>query len=72
MIIKGDVNGDGKIDIEDVVLAWSIMRGYIEPSMISPTARTAADIDGDGVVSRSEWEAINNHRLGIQIINEVV
>ncbi len=47
--IVGDVNGDGIIDLEDVITALQVITGQ---SM--DAARKQADVDGDGVIGLSE------------------
>ena len=69
MIIKGDVNGDFLITIEDVVLATAFFENKLSPE---DWQLVAADIDGDGVVTQQDVLRIGNHVRGIEIINEVV
>ncbi|MFQ6093793.1 MAG: dockerin type I domain-containing protein [bacterium] len=47
-IAKGDVNGDGQINIVDVVFAVNITLELYDPT---PTQRWAADCDDDGTVN---------------------
>jgi hypothetical protein len=50
-IIKGDVNGDGKIQANDAFLALQIAAGVIEPDK---TQIQAADMNGDGRVRTND------------------
>lgn len=76
MIVKGDLNGDGKITVEDLMVFSLYIKGKIE---LTETQLIAADIDGDGVVSKDESIYSNNdfnlllgHLIGGHIIDEVV
>ncbi len=55
--VKGDVNGDGIVDITDVNLAINMVLGKADKS-------TAADIDGSGDVDITDVNAIINLMLG--------
>lgn len=46
-VTVGDINGDGKIDIEDVSQLVLAANGYIT---LSDTAQKAADVNGDGKI----------------------
>lgn len=63
--IKGDVSGDGAIDISDLALVKGSMLGR---NKLSDIKRQSADINGDGVVDISDLAMIKGHMLGrIQI-----
>ena len=69
MIIKGDVNGDGRITSLDL----NLMQGYILGKFtLDNNALIAADVNNDGRVSITDLAALNKHLLGVKIINEVV
>ena len=55
--VRGDVNGDGKVDVSDVNVAINIMLGKNE-------AIPAADVNGDGKVDVSDVNIIINIMLG--------
>lgn len=70
MIIKGDLNGDGRIDWSDLALAEAIVyRGIIEPT---ENQVIAGDINGDGVFDWEDVNAIKDHCLLYTMITEVV
>ena len=48
MIVKGDINGDGKVDVFDLMLCWLFINelGLSVPS--NSREFIAADINGDG------------------------
>ena len=68
MIIKGDVNGDGKITIEDLIQIQLHLLGAIE---LEGDAFRAADTNNDGQISIVDLANIQRHLLGLIIINEV-
>jgi len=59
---KGDVNGDGVIDVLDVRLCLQIATGFLEGTV---EQRIAADVDGDGQVTRADAEALAGWIIGI-------
>ena len=69
MIIKGDINGDGKIDFKDENLLKSFLLGI---QTLSSEQLIAADINGDGDINGIDLAALKLHLLGINIINEVI
>jgi hypothetical protein len=60
---KGDVNGDGAIDLIDVRLCAQIAQG-----VISGTAqqRAAADVNRDGDVDMDDVTILSEYVLGIR------
>ena len=69
MIIKGDVNGDGRITQLDL----SLMKGHILGKFTPDNnALIAADVNNDGKVNITDLAALKKHLLGLKIINEVV
>jgi pimeloyl-ACP methyl ester carboxylesterase len=48
--LKGDINGDGKIDLEDAVVILQIMSG-LQPAM---AVNPGADVNGDGKIGFQE------------------
>ena len=57
---KGDVNGDGKINVSDVTALVNMILGTI------PKNEAVADINGDGKVNVSDVTALVNLILGVQ------
>ena len=57
--IKGDVNGDGKVNVSDVTALINMILG------ITTTDQARADVNGDGKVNVSDVTALINLILGI-------
>lgn len=74
MIIKGDINEDGRITLRDLELMEALLNGglYIDGSSISERAFEAADIFSDGTLDDKDLTPITLHILGKEIINEVI
>jgi hypothetical protein len=49
IVVKGDVNADGHVDLSDVILCLQVLSG-LAPANIHP----AADVDGDGKIGIAE------------------
>ena len=58
-IVKGDVNGDGKVNVSDVTTLVNMILGVI------PKDADRADINGDGKVNVSDVTALINIILGV-------
>ena len=56
--IKGDVNGDGKVNVSDVTALVNMILGVIA------TDQTRADVNGDGKINVSDVTALINIILG--------
>lgn len=69
MIIIGDVNGDGRITIDDLI---EIEKHMINIKELKGDAFTAADVNHDGEVDILDYSRILLHLYGNNIINEVV
>ena len=69
MIIKGDVNGDGKITVEDQVL---IQAHIFEYTTLTGDALIAADTNNDGEITSADILKVQKHLLGTEILNEVI
>lgn len=54
-VLPGDVNGDGRIEYDDVVLAYKAFLGEAE---LTEDQRMAADLDGSGSVEEGEYREI--------------
>ncbi|MBR5727930.1 MAG: dockerin type I repeat-containing protein, partial [Muribaculaceae bacterium] len=64
--IRGDVNGDGKVDIADVnaVINAMLGKGGLTPSPSPGGEGSPADINGDGKVDIADVNAVINIMLG--------
>jgi hypothetical protein len=51
-VLPGNVNGDGGVNLQDVMLVRNAMQGTGDTSLISWT-----DVDGDGVVDINDYNA---------------
>ena len=59
-ILKGDVNGDGKVNVSDVSTLINMILGVVS------TDQDRADVNGDGRVNVSDVTALINIILGVQ------
>ena len=55
--VRGDVTGDGKVDVSDVNMVINMMLGKAEPTAV-------ADVTGDGTVDVSDVNIVINIMLG--------
>lgn len=62
-VIKGDVNGDGVVDVFDVALLKRQLLNQNTKSKIS-IHMTSADVDGDGKLSAKDLRQINDYVMG--------
>ena len=69
MIIKGDVNGDGKISASDLYL---LQLHLLEKNRLTGDNLVAADVNNDGNISILDLAKLQLHLIGKQIIYEVV
>ena len=67
VIRKGDINGDGEIDIFDVRVILDHINGI---TMLESGAIAAADVTGDGEIDIFDVRAILDHIYGIKLIGE--
>ena len=58
-MLKGDVNGDGKVNVSDVTALINMILGVV------PIDQTRADVNNDGKVNVSDVTALVNIILGI-------
>ena len=63
VVLYGDLNGDGEIDIRDVSQLVLYCNGYIT---LSPDTLAAADVSGDGKVTVEDIELL------VQYCNELI
>ena len=66
---KGDVNGDGKIDAVDYVMAKRIFLGTYKAT---PEQLWAADVDGDGKIGAKDYLFIKRHAIGTLKISDYI
>ncbi len=59
--VKGDINGDGKVDISDLAMVKSSMLNKIT---LNSATKKSADINGDGKVDISDLAMVKAHMLG--------
>lgn len=71
IIIKGDVNLDGKVDIQDLMWFELHRNGDINLRQY-PMSFLAADIDGDGALTNDDYNRIARHISAAKIITQVV
>jgi hypothetical protein len=72
IIVKGDVNLDGRIDGEDLLLLWLMLNNAV-PLVGGTPQFIAADVAGTpNVVTYEDYNAILDHIKGIKMITEVV
>lgn len=69
MIIKGDIDGDGKINGKDLRTVEAILLTEIVPE---GEAFIAANVNNDNKISIADLAIIKMHLLGVKIINEVI
>ena len=69
MIIKGDLNGDGRVDWTDNALAEGVLYGIIQ---LTEEQLIAGDINGDGVFDYEDASAIKEHCQSYKMITEVI
>lgn len=61
VVIMGDVSGDGKIMINDIV---KIRNHLLSTSLLGGAGATAADVSGDGLIMINDIVKIRNYLLG--------
>ena len=67
VIVKGDVDGDGKIFATDYVKVRNHIMGK---TSLSEVSLKAADINGDGKIFATDYVKIRNHIMGIGNISQ--
>lgn len=65
-VTKGDINGDGKITIADLVL---LNRHILAINTLTGEQLKAADVNGNGSVNIQDLVLVNRHILGISSID---
>lgn len=62
----GDVDGDGKIDVDDAYKSVSIAAGFVVPSEFD---KKCADANGDGGVGANDFQTIIRHLEATGIVD---
>lgn len=62
-IKKGDVNGDGKVDVED---ARKVLRAAVGLENLNSAETKRADVDGDGKVTVADARAVLRESVGLE------
>ena len=62
-VTKGDVSGDGTIDLLDVRLCLQIAQGYLAGAAWQ---RSAADVDRDGDVDETDAQILSEYVIGMR------
>ena len=65
IIVRGDVNGDGKITASDYVNVKNKIMGTVS---LDDIKTMGADVNKDGKVSASDYVLIKNHIMGYSTI----
>lgn len=73
--IYGDISGDGKITLEDLMLLSKSKQlldyGDIDLSQIATNSEAAADADVSGAINNNDFIAMLDHIFGREIITYV-
>jgi hypothetical protein len=64
--LKGDVNGDGRVDMADAVLALKVMAGMTPAGIRANYTISGADVNNDGMVGRAELIYILQYLGGLR------
>lgn len=67
IVIRGDLNGDGKISSSDYVFVKNSIMGS---KTLSSVQKSAGDINKDGKISSSDYVFIKNHIMGSSTIKQ--
>ncbi|SFC05078.1 dockerin type I repeat-containing protein [Ruminococcus albus] len=65
--LKGDVSGDGKVNVTDITLIAAHVKGK---KLLSEEKRAKADVTGDGKVNISDITAVAAHVKGKRLLKE--
>lgn len=68
VVVRGDVNGDGRIDGMDSVISRAIAGGMLGTGNATAAQMTAADVNLDGTVTSIDAEHLDLAGLGMQTI----
>lgn len=72
-VLTGDVNLDGRVDLEDLDLLKSYLEGSIS-TRLSLKALINADVDGNAIVNEADVDADNFYEnvMGVKKLNELI
>jgi hypothetical protein len=65
-VLKGDINGDRKVDLADAVLALKVMAGLNPMGIRENYATSGADVNGDAKVGAAEVGYILQYAAGLR------
>jgi hypothetical protein len=60
--LKGDIDGDGKVDLQDIILIADFLTGKQD---LTPAQQAAADVDGDGKIDIFDIIEIARYLAGL-------
>ena len=72
VVIRGDINGDGKIDGTDSVIARAVAGGMLTSANVTSAQLKAADVNFDGGVTSIDADHIDLAGIGLQTIGQNV
>lgn len=72
VVIKGDVNGDGKIDGMDSVITRAIAGGLLEADASTAAQRAAADVNFDNTVTSIDADHLDLAGVELQTVSQKV
>ena len=64
--VKGDIDGDGDLDLRDVEIALQVLAGQIPPDIRGNYAVSGADVNGDSRVGLEELIYIKERISGLR------
>lgn len=64
--LKGDINGDGRVDLADAVLALKVMAGLKPAGIRENYSTSGADVNGDGKVGAADVGYILQYAAGLR------
>ena len=67
LILFGDVNGDGKINLSDMI---KIRNHNLGTTLLSGVFSQAGDINHDAKINLSDMIKVRNHNLGTTLIEQ--
>ena len=70
VVVFGDVNGDGKIDGQDVVLLRTYASLMLDPKEAADYIVYAGDLNFDGNIGNSDIKSVENAGVGRETINQ--
>ncbi|MCX6574800.1 MAG: dockerin type I repeat-containing protein, partial [Candidatus Aminicenantes bacterium] len=65
-VLKGDINGDGNVNLADAILALQVNAGMAPSGIRSGYAASGADVNGNGKVGEAEAIYILQYVAGLR------